>query len=76
MARTFILMAAMTALVGFFGLLLGGEGGLVIALLLAAGMNFFAYWNSDKAVLQMHGAREPFTARTRRPRGFRGRSRG
>ena len=58
MARTFILMASMTALVGVFGLLLGGEAGLIIALLIAFGMNFYAYWNSDKTVLRMHGARE------------------
>ena len=58
MARTFILMAAMTAFVGFVGLMLGGETGLLIALLIAAGMNFYAYWNSDKSVLRMHGARE------------------
>ncbi len=58
MARTFILMAAMTALVGGFGLLLGGKTGLLIALLFAFGMNFYAYWNSDKAVLRMHRARE------------------
>jgi heat shock protein HtpX len=57
MVRTFILMAALTAFVGFIGLMLGGETGLVLALLLAFGMNFFAYWNSDKAVLRMHGAR-------------------
>lgn len=63
MARTFILMAAMTALVGAIGLLLGGEAGLIIALLAAFGMNFYAYWNSDKAVLRMHGAR-PVDART------------
>jgi heat shock protein HtpX len=56
--RTGLLMAAMTALVGVFGLLLGGETGLVIALVLAAGMNLFAYWNSDSVVLRMHGARE------------------
>ncbi|MGZ2260000.1 zinc metalloprotease HtpX [Roseobacter sp. A03A-229] len=57
MVRTFILMAAMTAFVGVIGLMLGGEVGLIIALLIAFGMNFFAYWNSDKAVLRMHGAR-------------------
>ncbi len=56
--RTAILMAAMTALVGVFGLLLGGETGLMIALLIAAGMNVFAYWNSDRMVLRMHGAQE------------------
>ncbi len=58
MARTFILMAAMTAFVGVVGLYLGGETGLIIALLIAFGMNFYAYWNSDKAVLKMHGAHE------------------
>ncbi|MEM7717943.1 MAG: zinc metalloprotease HtpX [Pseudomonadota bacterium] len=56
MMRTFVLMAAMTAFVGVIGLFLGGEVGLIIALALAAGMNFFSYWNSDKAVLRMHGA--------------------
>lgn len=56
MVRTFMLMAAMTAFVGVVGLLLGGEAGLVIAIAIAFGMNFFAYWNSDKAVLRMHGA--------------------
>ncbi|KUJ79262.1 zinc metalloprotease HtpX [Ruegeria profundi] len=57
MLRTFMLMAAMTAFVGVVGLMLGGEAGLLIALAIAFGMNFFAYWNSDKAVLRMHGAR-------------------
>ena len=57
MIRTYILMAAMTAFVGVIGLLLGGEAGLLIALVIAFGMNFYAYWNSDKAVLRMHGAR-------------------
>jgi heat shock protein HtpX len=37
MARTFVLMAAMTALVGVFGLFLGGETGLIIALVFAFG---------------------------------------
>jgi len=57
MARTFLLMAAMTGFVGVIGLLLGGEAGLVISLVVAFGMNFYSYWNSDKAVLRMHGAR-------------------
>jgi heat shock protein HtpX len=56
-------MAAMTALVGVFGLMLGGETGLIIALVFAFGMNFFSYWNSDKVVLRMHGAR-PVDARS------------
>ncbi|MFK7877163.1 MAG: zinc metalloprotease HtpX [Paracoccaceae bacterium] len=57
MARTYMLMAAMTAFVGAAGLMLGGEIGLIIALIVAFGMNAYSYWNSDKAVLRMHGAR-------------------
>ncbi len=57
-ARTALLMAALTALFMGLGLLLAGEAGLVIAFALAAAMNLWAWWNSDKAVLQMHGARE------------------
>lgn len=60
MIRTFMLMAAMTALVGGVGYLIGGQGGLVVALVVAAGMNAFAFWNSDKMVLRMQGA-EPLT---------------
>lgn len=56
--KTAVLMAAMTALVGGLGLLLGGQTGLIVALVIAAGMNLFAYWRSDKLVLRMHGARE------------------
>ena len=56
--RTAALMAAMTALFLGLGFLLGGVGGLIIATLIAFGMNFFAYWKSDKMVLRMHGARE------------------
>lgn len=55
--RTALLMAAMTALFLGVGFLLGGSGGLIIAFFIAAGMNIFAYWNSDKLVLKMHGAR-------------------
>ena len=56
--RTFILMAAMTALFMGLGALLGGQSGLIIALIFAGGMNLFSYWNSDKAVLSMTGARQ------------------
>ncbi|MFQ5563264.1 MAG: zinc metalloprotease HtpX [Parvularculaceae bacterium] len=54
--RTGILLAALTALFGAVGYLLGGAGGMVLALLFAAGMNFFAYWNADKIVLRMYRA--------------------
>lgn len=57
-AKTALLMAAMTALFMGLGLLLAGEAGLLIALVLAGGMNLWAWWNSDKAVLRMNGARE------------------
>ncbi len=55
--RTFMLMAAMTALFIGIGYLLGGKVGIVIAFVIAAGMNLFAYWNSDKMVLRMYGAK-------------------
>ena len=56
--RTAILLAGLTALFMGVGFLIGGEGGALIALVVAAGMNVFAYWNSDKMVLSMHGAQE------------------
>ncbi len=51
-------MAAMTGLFLAIGYMLGGTGGMAIALLLAGGMNLYAYWNSDKMALRMHGARQ------------------
>ncbi|MDF1794423.1 MAG: protease HtpX, partial [Thalassobaculaceae bacterium] len=56
-ARVSLMIAALTALFMGVGYLLGGTGGMVIALVLAGGMNLFAYWNSDRMVLRMHGAR-------------------
>lgn len=56
--RTFILLAALTGLFMAVGYLIGGTGGALIALVIAGGMNLFAYWNADKMVLRMHGARE------------------
>ncbi|MGO1076966.1 zinc metalloprotease HtpX [Inquilinus sp. CA228] len=56
--RTAMLLAALTALFMAVGWLLGGRGGMMIALLVAVGMNLFAYWNADKMVLRMHNARE------------------
>src|SRR3546814_15977653 len=40
------------------GYTLGGSGGAAIALLVAAGMNLFTFWNADRIVLSMHDARE------------------
>jgi heat shock protein HtpX len=56
--RTTILLAVMTALIIWIGHLFGGRQGMVIALLLAAGMNFFSYWYSDRIVLKMYHAQE------------------
>jgi heat shock protein HtpX len=56
--RTTILLAVMTALILWIGQIFGGRQGMIIALLLAAGMNFFSYWYSDKIVLKMYHARE------------------
>lgn len=54
--RTFILMAAMTALLMGLGHLIGGTGGMVMALVFAGAGNLWAWWNSDKAVLRQQGA--------------------
>ena len=56
--RTAILLAGLTALFMGVGFLIGGQSGAVIALVVAAGMNFVAYWNADRLVLSMHGAQE------------------
>jgi heat shock protein HtpX len=57
-ARTALLLAAMTGLFLAVGYLIGGQGGMIIAFAIALAMNGFAYWNSDKLVLRMHGAQE------------------
>ena len=56
--RTTILLAALTALIVLIGRLLGGQQGMIIAFIFAAGMNFFSYWFSDKIVLKMYRAQE------------------
>ncbi|MGH6946449.1 MAG: zinc metalloprotease HtpX [Kiloniellales bacterium] len=56
--RTGLLLAAMTALFLGAGYLIGGEVGMLIALLFAAGTNLYAYWNADKIVLRLYRARE------------------
>jgi heat shock protein HtpX len=54
--KTFTLLAALTGLFVGAGYLIGGTGGMLIALVLALGMNFFSYWNSDKIVLRAYRA--------------------
>lgn len=55
--KTGMLLAAMTALFMGVGYVIGGQGGMLIALLFAIGTNAYAYWNSDKLALRMHQAR-------------------
>ncbi len=54
--RTYILLAALTALFGVVGYAIGGSGGMLLALLIAAATNVFTYWNADKIVLRMYRA--------------------
>src|SRR5690606_1115910 len=56
--KTYVLLAAMTALFGGVGYLIGGSGGMLIALAVAGAMNLFAYWNADKMVLRHFRAQE------------------
>lgn len=56
--KTAVLLALLTALLVFFGGLVGGRQGAVIALLIAGVMNFVSYWYSDKIVLKMYRAKE------------------
>jgi heat shock protein HtpX len=56
--KSFLLLAGLTALVLFIGQAIGGQTGLMLAIILAAGMNFVSYWWSDKIVLRMYNAQE------------------
>ena len=57
-AKTTLLLGLMTALIVFIGGLFGGKQGMILAFVLAMGMNFFSYWYSDKIVLRMYRATE------------------
>ena len=54
--KTFALLATLTALFAGLGYLIGGPTGMLIALVIAGGMNLFSYWNADKIVLKMYRA--------------------
>lgn len=58
MTKTAMLIALMTAMFMSIGYLLGGGGGMMIALVVAVATNLFSYWNSDKMVLRMYNAQE------------------
>lgn len=56
--KTFTLLAALTAVFMAVGYMVGGPAGMGIAFAVAAVMNLFSYWNADKIVLRMQGARQ------------------
>ncbi|PWB80225.1 MAG: protease HtpX, partial [Methylocystaceae bacterium] len=56
--KTGILMAAIMALFGVIGMMLGGKQGMLMALVFGGAMNVFSYWFSDRMVLRMYNARE------------------
>ncbi|MDZ7772768.1 MAG: zinc metalloprotease HtpX [Balneolaceae bacterium] len=56
--RTVFLMTLVAVLFMLVGQILGGSTGLIMAFVLAMGMNFFSYWKSDKMVLRMYKAEE------------------
>ncbi len=58
--RTLTLMTVLTVLIMWVGQMIGGTGGMIIALLFAGGINFFSYYYSDKMVLKMYRA-QPVT---------------
>ena len=55
--KTTFLLGALTGLLMFIGGMVGGRHGVEMALIIAAGMNFFSYWFSDKMVLAAYGAK-------------------
>lgn len=67
--KTTFLLTALTMLLMFVGKALGGNGGMMMALIIAGVMNIVSYWFSDKIVLKMYGAREVTEAES--PRLYR-----
>ena len=56
--KTSVLMAAIIALFGVIGALIGGKQGMLLALVFGGAMNLFSYWFSDQMVLKMYNAQE------------------
>ena len=56
--KTTLLLTAMTGLLMFVGDLLGGARGVAVFFVIAAAINFFSYWFSDKMVLRAYHAQE------------------
>ena len=56
--KTTLLLSLLTVMMVMMGSAIGGKTGMVFAFFMAAAMNFFSYWFSDKIVLRMYGAQE------------------
>lgn len=56
--KTTFLLTCLTLLLVAMGSAIGGQSGMIIAFVIAGGMNFFSYWYSDKIVLKMYKAKE------------------
>jgi heat shock protein HtpX len=56
--KTMLLMVTLTLMLVGIGAIFGGKSGMTIALIMAFGMNFVAYWFSDKIVLKMYRAQQ------------------
>ena len=56
--KTGFLMILLSVLLVMAGYFMGGTGGMIFALIFSLGMNFFAYWYSDKLALRMARAKE------------------
>ena len=57
-AKTGLMLAVLTGILVAMGGLVGGHTGMVMALVIAAGINLFSLWQSDKLVLRLYGADE------------------
>lgn len=56
--KTTLLLSLLTVMMVMMGSAIGGKTGMVFAFFMAAAMNLFSYWFSDKIVLRMYGAQE------------------
>ena len=56
--KTTFLLTCLTLLLVAMGRAIGGQSGMLIAFVIAGGMNFFSYWYSDKIILKMYRAKE------------------
>lgn len=56
--KTLFLLVTLTLVLVWAGAQFGGKQGMTIALIFALGLNFFAYWFSDKIILKMYRAQQ------------------